>query len=558
MMKTFTKSLFGAMLVALLAGSAQAVVESSYLQWPENGTEQPNGGDLTVYSRVLKTGCTGVCDTLGTECADLTYTFYYRAQGATEYSTAPLTLNTGDCYTPEDEYSALIPFEALTGDTVFFYAEYGDLDGNIDFTSRPGSEQFTFTAAEPAFYLLQDATSAEFTLHVTGDFHCVQPSGQGPGISGTFNGWTYEPMTPSGNGIYTYDMVIPANSAPIVQFKFRNGTDWETLADGPFANREYEILPGSFEDDYAGFWNNEAECPCEEVELASNQMVIFAVDMNYQDPASYAGGVSVQGSREPLNWNAGENLMSDVDGDGVYTLMLTFPAGSINSTDFKFTKSADGTTWEWENSIGNRFLCMPDNGFLALPTELFDDYEPAPGTTVDVEATFIADLSCMDPALYEGGVSLQGMNAPLDNNEGSTPMTGTDGVFEVTVTFPAGTPFNVEYKFARYDLATADWVWEWDGDFTNRQLTISDAEPVITVGPILWEDYICPAEVSISYAAGQVTLDWTAVPGASSYNVYSDADCYGLFENLAGSTANTTITLPAASDACYRVTAVVE
>ena len=110
----------------------------------------------------------------------------------------------------------------------------------------------------------------------------------------------------------------------------------------------------------------------------------------------------------------------------------------------------------------------------------------------------------------------------------------------------------------RYDLATADWVWEWDGDFTNRQLTISDDAPVITVGPILWEDYICPAEVSISYATGQVTLDWTAVPGAVSYNVYSDADCYGLFENLADSTANTTITLPAASDACYRVTAVVE
>lgn len=542
-------------LVALFASSALAVVEQSYLQWPETGTEQPNSFDLTVYSRVLKTGCTGSCDS--TECADLEKVFYYRAQGETEYTATTMDLNVGDCYDPEDEYASIIPVSAMTGDSVFFYAEFSDLDGVVDYTSAPGSEGFTFTAEEPAYYVLVPSTTVDFSLQITGDFHCVTPSGQGPGISGTFNGWTYESMTSIGDGLYTYDVLLPAGSASTIQFKFRNGTDWETLAGGPFANRSFEVPLDATEGDYFAYWNDEEECPCEEFPLMNNQQVIFSVDMNYQDPASYAGGVSIQGSRAPLTWNAGEMPMADVDGDGVYTLSVTFTAGTINSSDYKFTKSADGAVWEWENNLpGNRFLCMPDNFFMVAPVHVFDDYVPAPGITVPVDVTFQVDLGCLDPADYAGGVSIQGNQLPLDFNEGSMLMNGVDSFFDITITFPVGTPFDVEYKFNRYDLATEDWVWEWDGEFVNRMITLSDDMPVMTVGPLNWEDWICPTDVTISYNAGQVTLAWDAVPGADSYNVYSDVDCYGLFDSLEGNTGETYLTLPAIDKVCYKVRAV--
>ena len=41
-----------------------------------------------------------------------------------------------------------------------------------------------------------------------------------------------------------------------------------------------------------------------------------------------------------------------------------------------------------------------------------------------------------------------------------------------------------------------------------------------------------PTNVSISYSAGNITITWNAVCGATSYNVYSDNNPYGTFSNL--------------------------
>ena len=41
-----------------------------------------------------------------------------------------------------------------------------------------------------------------------------------------------------------------------------------------------------------------------------------------------------------------------------------------------------------------------------------------------------------------------------------------------------------------------------------------------------------PTNVTIIYSSGTVTIDWDAVSGATSYNVYSDTNPYGTFSNL--------------------------
>lgn len=534
----------------ILGATAQALVESSYLQWQENGTSVPNSADVRVYARVLKTGCTGMCDS--TECADLNEWLFFRAQGATSYDSLAMQLNIGDCYTPEDEYFADIPFSALSGDSVFFTCEFSDIDGTAAFTARPGSEEHTFTRASPAAYVVVPATALDFTLHVTGDFHCIAPDGSGPGISGTFNGWNYQAMTNTGNGIYTYDIFLPAGSATTLQFKFRNGTNWETLPGGPFANREYAIAPGATEDSYSGIWSEQVICPCIEAPLVNNQTVLFAVDMSNQDPASYSGGVSLQGSRAPLTWNAGTRLMLDLNHDLIYTASVVFPAGTINSTEFKFTRS-NGTVWSWE-SVPNRFLCLLDNGFMSMVGDppIWDDYVPPTGTTVPVDVTFQVALGCMGDVM---GVSLQGGAAPLDWTAGSTPLTDadSDGIWEGTVTFPAGTLYDVEYKFA-HTMDGSTWVWE--DNILNRVVTLSDATPVVTLDPVLFDEFLCAPALDITYAAGQANLSWTAVPLAVSYNVYSAVPGYPTPATLEANTAGTTYSLPATAQKCFVVTAV--
>lgn len=548
-MKLFPRFLALAGLL-LLAQSASAVVDHSYLQWQENGDTVPNSMPVTMYARVLKTGCTGLCDS--TECADLTATLFYRAAGDVDYASAPMTLNVGDCYTPEDEYVGVIPVEALTAASVEFYCEFADGDGAAPFTSRPGSEAFTFTPEEPAFYLVVPATSAELTLHVVGDFHCVTPDGQGPGISGSFNGWAFQPMAALGDHQYGYDIVWPAGSAQSIEFKFRNGTGWETLVGGPFDNREYVVADGATEDDYFGYWNDEEECQCPELPTTGTVSVIFAVDMNNQDPASYAGGVSVQGNRAPLTWNGGDRLLTDVDGDGVYTNLVQFPIGTLTTLEFKFTKSADGVAWDWEQIAANRRICLPTaGGFLPADPVFFSDYVPATETTVPVEVTFQLDLGCFDPADYAGGVSVQGGAAPLTWDGGSTPMSGVDSFFDVTVVFPAGTPVLVEYKFTRNDGV----VWQWEDGIANRELALSDDAPTVVLGPVAFDDWFCSPAVTISRSASNVVLDWDDVPTADHYDVYGADDAY-VPMTLLGSVTASTATYPATGRKVYRVVAV--
>ncbi len=541
-----------AALLALLAQPAAALVEQSFLQWQETGDTVPNASPVRVYARALKTGCTGVCetDTL-LFCQDMTKTLFYRAQGQSTYTSMPMTFNNGDCYTPLDEYFADIPTAALSGDSVFFYCEFADGDGAAAFTARPGSPEATFTATTPAFYLVENATSENFTLHVVGDFHCVTNNGQGPGISGSFNGWVYQAMTQVSPRVYAYDIVWPAGSALTIEFKFRNGTDWESLPGGPFANREFTVPSGATTGEYSGYWNDEAECPCVEAPLGANAMVIFAVDMQHQDPASYAGGVGIRGTRAPLNWDT-TIALSDVGHPGLFSGMVIFPAGTLNTLEYKFLKSTDGTAWTYEDG-SNRRLCMVA-GFTALPNAFFSNYVPPAGTTVPITAHFSQDMNCIGTVT---SVSLQGSVAPLDWTAGTTPMTDADldGVWEADVTFPVGSAFEVEYKTA---FTTDGSTWNWEDNILNRPFTLDDATPNMTLPPTSWDDWFCPPNLEIVYVGGQVTLSWTAVPLATGYSVYSQIDGYPAPTSLSTfvtTTTDTTVTLPATGRAFYVVIA---
>ncbi len=507
------------LLVAAFASNAFAVVDDSYLQWPLDESVHPNSADITVYSQVYKMDCTGQCDS--TECADLTATMFYRAEGGT-WESVGMSLNTENCYTPYDEYIALIPLSALTGTYVEFYAEFADADGPADYTARFDQPADTYDVDNPARFNLIPATSEDFTLTLCGFFGCL--SDPAPGVSGTFNDWggPLPLVNDMGDGIYCVDIVFPAGTNPTVNYKLRNGTDWDPYPPG-LGNHEYVIEPGATSGSVTQYWNNEEECACPEIELTASKLVIFTADMSELDPADYAGGVSIQGSQGPLNWDAGDTPMTD-QGAGIFTIGIMFPATNSNQVQYKFTRSADGVAWEWE-SVDNRFLCLEDDGtMVTLDPSYWNDEAPGTATTVDIDVTFSVDMNCLDAGLYAGGVSLQGSLAPLTWGPGENPMSDDDmdGVYELTLTIPAGSAFDGEYKFTR-SADGANWEWEGTG---NRAFTISDDTPVMALPLQLWDNWFCPTAVTIMRDGNMVVLDWNAIATATGYEVHASTDAF--------------------------------
>jgi hypothetical protein len=519
----------------MLAGAASATVEDSFLQWPLAGSTQGDGAPITVYSQVLKTDCTGQCDS--TACADLTATMFFRAEGGA-WESLPMTLNIGNCYAPYDEYSVQIPITALTGTYVDFYAEFADLDGAAAYHARFDQPADVYTEADPGRYNLIPSTAVDFTLHICGDFSCVSPNGAGPGIAGTFNGWNYEPLTINeGDGVYCADYLIPAGSDPTLQFKFRNGPDWEPIPN----NRVYVIEQGATSDTFVDFWAFQEICTCPEAPLTQAKLVVFTVDLSLLDPADYSGGVSIQGSRAPLTWTAGATLMTP-QGGGVFTSGQMFMPGTLNTLEYKFTRN-NGTTWEWEGTP-NRLMCLEDNGIIfADETQFWNNVEPVYTTTVDVSVTFSVDMNCIDPAAYAGGVSVTGGGDVLANwTPGVNLLTDgdADGVYTTTLVYPAGSTFDWEHKF---NMSADGTNWGWEENVQNRPFSISDENTNLVLGTVAWDNWLCAPATTITYIGGNtVQLDWDAVPTATSYSVYADTNPYFTPGpgNLLGTTTSTT------------------
>jgi hypothetical protein len=193
--------------------------------------------------------------------------------------------------------------------------------------------------------------------------------------------------------------------------------------------------------------------------------------MGGQTPSSFAGGVGLEGSRYPLNWDTGDSLMSDPDLDTVYTIDITFPTGSYPWVDYKYTKSTNGVDWDWE-SISNRTFRIDDSSpTQILPMDCFNNECSGIDTAVTVVFTYNCEV--WSDSIDEG-VWLTGSELPLMwNAVGDTcPDTlhqltdlGAD-IYQVSVTFPTGTQKFVEFK-AAIDAKTECWDQseDWNNNF---------------------------------------------------------------------------------------------
>jgi len=185
-------------------------------------------------------------------------------------------------------------------------------------------------------------------------------------IGGNFNEWGNVPLVGEdldNDGIYTMTTMLPLGYG--CEYKFRIDGDW-ALAEFPGGdNRFYTVIDGV---NVLDFWFNDEEIP----EFTTQDVTVtFSLNMEYVDPALYAGGISIQGSELPLDWVFGSNLLTPMRES--YTIDLLFPAGSVYNVEFKFAMSADGAEWAWE-AVDNRMFTIDDaNATMVLPAILWND-----------------------------------------------------------------------------------------------------------------------------------------------------------------------------------------
>ena len=225
------------------------------------------------------------------------------------------------------------------------------MDGNWEFTVVDTTPQ-TFT------YNVPTMTTQDVTVTFNLDMSLVTPADT-VSIAGDFNNWTpgVDILQQGENMIYSISILFPAGSERYHEFKFVNGSDWESIN-----NRSFIIDDSSSEQVLDTFYFNNIT---PEDFIQQDVTVYFSVNMTYVE--TIADTVSLAGSFN--NWAVGADIMSDYDMDGIYTIQILFPQGSLKHQEYKFV---NGQEFE---SINNRVLEIDDSSSeMTLDTVYFNDY----------------------------------------------------------------------------------------------------------------------------------------------------------------------------------------
>jgi len=383
-------------------------------------------------------------------------------------------------------------------------------------------------------------------------------------VRGGFNSWgTTNLSDTNSDGIYTATLTLPLSPGNSFDYKY-----WTNRSDNyeSIANRSYTVVDGTnsipsvyFNDiDFSSFLSREVK-------------VTFQLNVGAMPTNLYASGISIQGSRAPLNWTAGSTLMADPNNDKIYTVDVTFPAGSLKNLDYKFTRAADSTAWGWEEAQ-NRTLTLSDETTTMLaPVQYWQNaYVNELTGVVFFDNTVSTFTNFANGGSVETGSSLnfEAEVAGVDSLSNSN--------FQVTLHYSIN---NVEWTkdFAWYSNNTATMKSYWrvslengteisDNDVVSFYITATDyngpivntnqSSPLtVTVGNAT--PPTVPGEVIITMVEGVAHLTWQEVAGAT-YVIESSASVNGTYSVIGNSSTNSfdDTSSPTYSKMFYRVRSV--
>ncbi|MCD4819372.1 MAG: hypothetical protein K8S23_11840 [Candidatus Cloacimonetes bacterium] len=92
--------------------------------------------------------------------------------------------------------------------------------------------------------------------------------------------------------------------------------------------------------------------------LLQDVTVTFSLNIGSQT----ADNISLQGNSLPLDWTEGSNLMTDTDGNKIYSFDILFPTGSNRIIEYKYTsETLTSKSWTWESFAENRSFTIDDS-----------------------------------------------------------------------------------------------------------------------------------------------------------------------------------------------------
>ena len=301
-------------------------------------------------------------------------------------------------------------------------------------------------------------------------------------IVGNFNNWINgaDILTDlDGDTIYTITKTFTANDTLL--FKFVKGwDDWEY---GPY--RVYIVPPWNTV--YADYFNRDSiYFPPTPVELK------FAVDMGVQ---AYRGlfkpssdSVKIAGNFN--GWNNGADILTDLDGDTIYTITKTFT--SSETLYFRFIMGSNG----WEQDPNRVYIVPPwDTVYADYFNRDSSYFTPTPVQfkfEVDMEAEIYAGR--FNPATDT--LTLRGSFNGWSSNWIMTPNADDPDIYEHNNTLNTYPGDQIFYKYAY--IKTDGVHWETD---PNRDYTVT-SDDITNGSAYLWGsnfNLCCPPSLQFPF-----------------------------------------------------------
>ena len=315
----------------LFVSTLNALIGWSGNIWPNSGSNQTNGSDITVYYQLWKDGVTG-----GSGPGDsLSATLYYKKSYETSYQDIAMDYNTA--VGNNDEYMGSIPDTYFgSGDTIHFYCEGYD---STDATYSYGTDQSgagPFDADNPGVYYIVGGIGQDVTVTFQVDMSFVGPIDP-VSVAGSFNGWSpgVDVLTNQGSDIYAGDVLFTAGTNPSQEYKFVNGGNWEDQ----IGNRVLVIDDSSPTMILPVVYFNDLN-PNDFTDI--DVTVTVNVDIADSAGAGYVfDSLGVYGNVAPLDWDFGvvNNPLFEVTPDVLWSGDVLFPAGSWKFVEFKLGRN---------------------------------------------------------------------------------------------------------------------------------------------------------------------------------------------------------------------------
>ena len=338
-------------------------------------------------------------------------------------------------------------------------------------------------------FLSAQTTTVTFSVDMNGE----TVSANGVHIAGSFQAWdaTATELTDDDmDGVYSISIDVPVTTPMLLEFKFLNGNDWDSVEDVPDAcqvevggndNRLLFLTGAEATAEYNVCYESCAPC--------GMSTVRFRVDMSAETVS--ASGVHVAGGFQ--DWDPSTTEMYDFDMDGVYETIASFIPDSSQSIVFKFV---NGNSWLDPNENLSGGDCEDGNGNRLLQLDSENVVLSVAGTTTPVcynscgscvspsSVTLRVDMTTQE-AVSENGVHVAGNFQGWDPGATLLDDTDGDGIWEIVLDMAPG---DYQFKFINGN----DWSGAGAGNIDNENPVgdcVIDGNRSLTVGeePVVYE-----------------------------------------------------------------------